>query len=177
MKDGWYVMYTKPKHEKKIAERLKYFNIECFLPLIKTFKEYNERKKIISIPLFPSYLFTKLDNPKSYFESLSIPGVLNYVKNCNQIAKINQYIIDRLKNSVISIADNMLVTSEQLKTGTMLNIQSGPFRGNMCEVVQYRGRAKILVRVEILRRNVLVDLPSNCLIPRTSNETLILVEP
>ena len=57
----WYVIYTKPKNEKKVAERLQQIEIEVFCPLVTVVKQWSDRKKKIQIPLFNSYVFVFID--------------------------------------------------------------------------------------------------------------------
>ncbi|HVW58575.1 MAG TPA: hypothetical protein VHC48_01020, partial [Puia sp.] len=51
------------------------------------------------------------------------------------------------------------VSSEYLQPGSILYIKDGPFTGFSCEVIQYKGKQKILVRIELLQRNILLDIP------------------
>lgn len=164
MKAGWYVIYTKPRHEKKVTEYLKHLELECFLPLTRTLKVWQGRKKYMHLPLFPSYVFVKLDKLQDYFESMHVPGVLSYVRSCNQIAEISEAVILKLHSIVTNNGNQIEVSFEQFKRGSILTIQAGPFKGFSCEVIQHMGKFKILVRIELLKRNVIVDLPSNYLI-------------
>ena len=74
----WYAIYTKPRWEKKVAERLDEKGIEHFLPLIKTLKIWSDRKKWIQEPLFRSYIFVHV-NPSEYLPALQTPGALRYI--------------------------------------------------------------------------------------------------
>ncbi|MEO6347821.1 MAG: transcription termination/antitermination NusG family protein, partial [Aquaticitalea sp.] len=40
---NWYVVYTKPKWEKKVAEKLSEIGIECYCPLITQIKQWSDR--------------------------------------------------------------------------------------------------------------------------------------
>ena len=159
----WYVIYTKPRHEKKVVEQLSYLKVQHFLPTMRTLKIFGIRKKYVHIPLFPSYVFVKPDGVGQYFESLHIPGVLQYVKTGNQISGISETIINQLRAIGKDLHDNIQVSSEKFNAGSILNISAGPFTGYPCEVIQHKGKNKILVRIELLRRNVLLDLPEQYL--------------
>ncbi len=49
---GWYLIYTRSRHEKKVAELLKEKNILHFLPMQKKVKNWDDRKKTVLTPLF-----------------------------------------------------------------------------------------------------------------------------
>lgn len=163
MNSQWFVIYTKPHHEKKVGQQLDKINIEHYLPLVKTLKNWSDRKKYIDAPLFPSYLFVKLPDTQSYFRSLEINGVLYYVRNGKQIAPISETIIANLKSFIPKTADEIEISFDNIQPGTILYIKDGPFVGCCCEVIRYHGKQKLLVRVELLKRNVLMNIPSEYL--------------
>ena len=51
---NWYVVYTKPKWEKKVAERLDAIGIITYCPLITKVSQWSDRKKKVEVPLFNS---------------------------------------------------------------------------------------------------------------------------
>src|SRR5512139_711107 len=75
---NWYAIYTRPHHEKKIADKLHQNHIEAYLPLRTTLKQWSDRKKKVSVPLFSCYLFVRI-KPVEYFRVLNVPGVVRYV--------------------------------------------------------------------------------------------------
>ena len=58
---NWYVVYTKPKWEKKVAEQLEKFGIECYCPIIEKVQQWSDRKKKVQVPLFNSYVFVNIE--------------------------------------------------------------------------------------------------------------------
>ena len=57
---NWYVVYTKPKWEKKVAEQLTQRGIECYCPIVTEVRQWSDRKKKVEVPLFNSYVFVRL---------------------------------------------------------------------------------------------------------------------
>ena len=80
-KSGWFVIYTKPNHERKIAEQLEKMDASPFLPTVKKLRVWSDRRKYIDMPLFPSYVFVNLTNIETYFESLGLKGVFYFVRD------------------------------------------------------------------------------------------------
>ena len=50
----WIAIYTKSRHEKKVANNLIEKGFEVYLPLIRKRQKWSDRKKWISYPLFKS---------------------------------------------------------------------------------------------------------------------------
>lgn len=155
---SWRVVYTKPKHEKKVADQLLELNIGSYLPLVKTLRTWHDRRKLVDFPLFPSYVFVYLENDENYFTSLTIEGLLYYVRAGKQIATVSNAVIDSIRFTVQN-GKGIEVSAENLKPGKQLLIKAGAFTGHNCEVVEYAGRQKIIVRIELLQRNILLNMP------------------
>lgn len=154
---GWYIIYTAPRKEKKIATELSEQNITNFLPLLRTTRQWHDRKKVLYMPAFPSYIFVYLDDSATYRSVLEIDGVYNYVKFCKAPAIVKQETIDQI--SVVLNSHDVVISSAYFEAGEQLQIQEGPLTGLHCEMIKSDGKTKILVRVNLLNRNILVDVP------------------
>ena len=58
---SWHVIYTKPRAEKKVEERLNNFGIEAYCPVKQQVKQWSDRKKKILIPVLPSMVLVNID--------------------------------------------------------------------------------------------------------------------
>jgi transcription antitermination factor NusG len=161
-KAGWRVIYTKPRHEKKVREQLSKLELDAYLPTIKCLRKWSDRRKYIDTPLFPSYVFVHLKNDHHYINTLDIDGVLYYVKAGTEVARVSPAVIDHIR-LIVNSGQEIEVTSEYFQSGRCLLIKEGPFTGFDCEVVQYRGKEKILVRIDLLQRSILLNLPQESL--------------
>lgn len=159
---GWYVIYTKPRHEKKVHARLTENQIDSFLPTRKTLKVWHDRKKIVDEPLFPSYVFIYLNSMQSYYEGMDAEGALYYVRTGKEIAMVNESVVNDIK-LVANQAEDLEVSESRFEPGRRLIISQGPLTGLSCEVVETSGKCKLLVRVELLQRNILLKLPQEFL--------------
>lgn len=56
---NWNVLYTAPRAEKQVKERIEALGVECFLPLHRTPRVWSDRVKIVEVPLFNSYIFVR----------------------------------------------------------------------------------------------------------------------
>jgi transcriptional antiterminator RfaH len=156
----WHVVYTRPKTEKKVASQLDDLGVKYLLPLKNEIRNWNDRKKTVNIPLFPSYVFVQPINKKSYFEILDLHTVVNYVKIGKDIAVIPQSAINNL-NILISQNCDIAVTTDRFKVGQSLLINEGQFKGLLCEVVNVGKKNLILVRLDIFNRHLLIDIPKH----------------
>ena len=159
---GWYLIYTRPRQEKKVAAHLQQQSIDAYLPLVKMLRQWHDRKKYVEVPLFPSYVFVYLTDMQGYYNSLNCEGALCYVTSSKKTVRVNEKVIDDIR-LVVNTATDIEVTFERFETGRQLIIRDGPFAGLSCEVVQHKSRQKIAVHIHCLERNLLVEMPLACL--------------
>lgn len=157
-KEGWYVIYTKPRHEKQVYQKLVQAEIDAFLPIRKDLRKWWDRSKIIEVPLFPSYLFVKLINFKQYYLSIAIEGVLYFIKNGQEISQVTENVISSIK-SILEKNIPFDIVSEKFEIGEKLLITSGPFRGLICELHQNKGKQNAMVNISVLHRTIILSLP------------------
>lgn len=141
----WYALYTKPRWEKKVAEALERKGIECYCPLVTEVREWSDRKKKVTSPLFRSYVFVKLpdeERPRVF----EVPGTVRYLFWLGQPALIRQEEMDVLKEWLES-SNAEDISVPHLKPGDEVTISNGKLKdqeGIIAEVG--RRRVKIVLK-------------------------------
>jgi transcription antitermination factor NusG len=127
-KPQWYVLYTTPRAEKKVKERLDEMKTECYLPLHRAPRAWSDRVKMIEKPLFSSYLFVKCTGAKLR-SLLLVFGVTRIVYYCGRPAVVRQKEIDAIRLFLEQAIDLPLCAGEEVEilTGAMKHI-SGKIR-------------------------------------------------
>jgi transcriptional antiterminator RfaH len=162
-KQGWYLIYTRPRHEKKVHNRLNEMNIASFLPVRKRLQTLQDRKKIINEPLFPSYVFIYLNDMQNYYDGIDADGSLHYVKTGKEIAMVRESVVNNIK-LLVNEAEDLEISDKRFMPGQRLVISQGSLTGLSCEIVQSDNKEKLLVRVDLLQRNILLSVPKEHLI-------------
>ncbi|MEP6806605.1 MAG: UpxY family transcription antiterminator [Flavobacterium sp.] len=140
---NWYVVYTKPKWEKKVAEKLTEIGIECYCPLITQIKEWSDRKKKVEVPLFNSYVFVQLEdiNRNSVFQ---ISGVVRYLFWLGKPAIVKDSEIDIIKTSLK--APNIIdISVTSIQVGDRIKLEAGAFTNQDAIVQEISNTHYILV--------------------------------
>src|SRR5882757_9494489 len=141
---GWYLIYTKPRHEKKVHTRLNEMQIDSFLPLTKKLRTWHDRKKYIDEPLFPSYVFIYLNSLQNYYEGIDAEGSLYYVRSGKEIARVQDSVVNNIK-LVTSQVKDLEVSDSYFQPGQRLVISQGALTGLSCEVIESNSKQKLLV--------------------------------
>jgi transcriptional antiterminator RfaH len=157
-------MYTRPRHEKKVCDQLTDFSISCFLPSKKSLRAWCDRCRYVEEPLFPSYIFIYLNDHRSYTTSLGLQGCLHYVRLGKEITRVNDKVVSDIRLATDGASD-IMVSDAIFEAGRNVVIRRGPLKGLSCEMVEYDHKKKLLVRVNLLQRNLLISMPQHYLMP------------
>ena len=93
----WYAMQTKANKEKEVEKRLSDLRIEVYLPWMRTRRRIGSRFHWVLAPLFPGYLFCRLDLIESGKAARYAPGVKDFLKFGNHIAEVGNEIVASLR--------------------------------------------------------------------------------
>jgi transcriptional antiterminator RfaH len=140
---NWYVVYTKPKWEKKVAERLNEIGVVTYCPLVTKTSQWSDRKKIISVPLFNSYIFVQIED-KERNRVFEIAGVLRYLFWLGKPAVVKNSEIEIIQQW-LSAPDTYEVSLDQWKKGDKITLESGPFISQSAIIQEVKQNHYILI--------------------------------
>src|SRR5580658_7417057 len=95
-KKKWYVIYTKPRWEKKVHARLTEKGLANYCPFNKVRKKWSDRVKTIEEPLFKSYIFVHIAEEEQLAVRM-VKGVLNFVYWLGKPALVRNSEIEAIK--------------------------------------------------------------------------------
>ena len=140
---NWYVVYTKPKWEKKVAEQLSKRGVECYFPLIVQVRQWSDRKKKIEVPLFNSYIFVRLAEADRNLVFQST-GVVRYLFWLGKPAIVRDEEINTIKKW-LTTPDKFEISVSSLQVGDKVVLESGPFKSQEAIVQEVNKNNYVLV--------------------------------
>lgn len=152
----WYAIYTRPRFEKQVLKSLQDQGIDAYLPLIKTMRQWSDRKKMVEIPLFSSYVFVNIDR-KSYDQVLQTHGVVKYITFEGKAATIPPDQIDNLK-IIVNSSEKVDTTWETRSKGDRVMVTAGSLKGLKGILITDGDRKKVLVRIDSIDQNLTVEV-------------------
>lgn len=154
---SWYVLYTKPRNEKKVTQRLEDKGIEVFCPLKTEVKQWSDRKKKISEPVFRSYVFIQLvDYKNESVEVLSTPGAVKFLWWNGKPGIVRDIEIQAIKDFLNDYKDAEITV--QLKEGDRIKVKEGVLKDAEGKVLTVRGN-KAILHLHSLGLNMTAKLP------------------
>lgn len=143
----WYVLYTKPKAEKKVAQTLESASIQTYCPLITEVRQWSDRKKKVTVPLFKSYVFVKI-NEKERSRVFEVPGVVKYLYWLGKPAVVRDVEIKTIQDWLNpTIVEEVAV--EHFSPGDRITIASGAFKDEEAVIKEVGPKRVRLVLVKL----------------------------
>jgi len=150
----WFVCHTKPRCEKKFADLAAREKFAHYLPLIQSVRNYEGRRRTFTKPLFPGYVFVRLEPERKtriYQQDLLVRALVieNEAQFLQQIEDVKAICASGLEAAVHPL----------MHKGTHVKVIGGPLHGlegYVDDPVNPRG---IVVSVDVLQQGLLVRLP------------------
>jgi len=158
----WFALYTKSRHEKKVKKLLDEMCIENYLPLVKEYHQWADRKKQVEVPLIRGYVFVRIPAKNSVYV-LDIPGAARFIKFNNEMAPIPDFQIEALARVLASGAS--LQKREYLKTGQKVQVKNGPLKGIKGKIQRIENENRFIISLDIPQASYEVQVDPDLLVP------------
>jgi transcription elongation factor/antiterminator RfaH len=151
----WYVIYSKARKEHHAQFQLARKGIASFFPRLKLPASNEGLRRIV--PLFPNYLFVRLNLETEFLHVVWTPGVKQFVSFSDAPLPLEENIIRFLKEN--ADREGVIPARSQLQRGQAVEIAEGPFSG-LAAIIQDppdpKGRVKVLLK--LMSRNITVKI-------------------
>jgi transcriptional antiterminator RfaH len=157
----WYAVSTKANHEQKTEQNIRRLGVECFLPLLQERRIVRRVRKTIIGPLFPGYLFVRVNLTEHYRAVTYARGVRKIVGFGSSPVQVDMAVIDAIKSRMTDSNVCVLEKPKEFMGGQLVQIKDGPLVGLEAVFVREmpgRQRAMVLLHTLALQARVEVNL-------------------
>jgi transcription antitermination factor NusG len=152
---NWYVLYTRHQHEKTVAQLLSNKGFEILLPLYSSVNRWKDRTKLVTLPLFPCYVFLK-GGLERRVDIMKTPGVNALISSAGHPAAVPVEEMEAIQRIVASGAD--VEPHPFMKCGDRVKVNGGPLAGLEGILVQKKDRYRLVLSVEMLGKSASVEV-------------------
>lgn len=158
----WYAVRVKSNFEKITALNIRAQGYEEFLPAYTCLRRWASRTRVVELPLFPGYVFSRF-GPNDRMSILKIPGVVHIVGIGRVLAPVDPAELAAIK----AILRSKLSVEPWgfLRPGQRVFLEEGPLRGMEGVIVQVGKTYRLIVSVTLLQRSVAVDIDGSWVRP------------
>jgi transcription antitermination factor NusG len=150
----WFALYVKARHEFVTNAELRKKGIETFLPLIKRWSQWRDRKKLIDFPLFPGYLFVHIyPNTEGFINALKTRGAVNLISA--ELGRPTPVFPEEISSLRLLIESGKeLDIYPQLKEGTCIRVKKGLLKGAEGILEKREDQYLFTVNIKLLGKSV-----------------------
>jgi transcription antitermination factor NusG len=160
----WYVLYTKPRNEKKVLQLLTLKGFNCYCPCQRVLKQWSDRKKWVEEPVFKSYIFVQIaEFSLKKIPILQTPGVVRFLFWLGNPAQVKQLEIEAIQSF---LEDHNTNRMNILTVGSHVRINDGLLKGIDGEV-DYQTENDVVLKIEKLGMSLIARVPKDYVESRT----------
>ncbi len=153
--EEWFAIHTRSRHEKKVAAQLEAERIRCFLPLVSRSRRWSDRNKIIEEPLFPGYVFVRIDGTHTVRLAVrKTHGVVGFVGAQGRGIPIPHHQIHDIESVLAS--DVPFTLFPFLEVGQRVRIRGGCLDGVEGILLSKNEDRSLVVSIDLIRRSLAV---------------------
>jgi transcription antitermination factor NusG len=154
---SWYAVSTRSRQEKTAAAMLEYMGIANFLPLLNQERRWSDRKQIVTMPLFPGYVFVRILRSSEFqLCVLKIPGIVDFVRNRTGPLPIPEREIEDVQ--AILAHGQGCSPHPFLQEGDRVRVVRGALTGVEGTLIRCGAQSKLVISVEMIQRAVAVNV-------------------
>lgn len=152
---AWCAVYTRHQHEKTVSEVLEAKGFEVFLPLYESTRRWKDRRKVLSLPLFPCYVFVRGAIEKR-LPVLTTPGVHMIINRGEKVATVPEEEIDAIRRTVEG--PFRFEPHPFLRCGERVRVIRGSLEGVEGVLTRKKNLYRLILSVEMLAQSVAVEI-------------------
>ena len=161
----WYAIQTKPRKERFVQAALDQAGIEVYCARIQKALGRSKRRSWQEVPLFPGYLFARLDFGRDYPRVRWTPGLVRVVMSGGTPLAVSETTLSSVRQ-MEKEGIRLLPRTVRWAPGLRVRVVQGPFSGFEGRVaVTLKGGARVRILLELFRRQAAVECDPGLLQP------------
>lgn len=151
----WYAAYTKPCHEKRVAEHLEIRGVDLFLPLYRSTRRWNNGRTVtLERPLFPNYVFVHIPASRRV-RVLELSSILSIAGTSREPTPLPDEDIERLRSGLLQVNAE---PHPVLIVGERVRIRRGPLEGLHGIISRLKNQFRVVLTLDLIMKSVAVEV-------------------
>jgi transcription termination/antitermination protein NusG len=152
----WFAIQVRYRFEKKAAAQLNQKSCEVYLPMRTERHTWSDRKKMVTIPLFPGYAFVRIDQSREARQAvLKTVGVTGFVHFGGIVTAVPAKQIEDLQRLLRE--KGAFSMHPFVKVGQRVRIRSGCLQGIEGILLQNE-KGKMVISIESIQRSLAIEI-------------------
>jgi len=154
---NWYAVWTRSRQEKVAASLLDALGVHHFLPMKSEWRQWSDRKQLVTTPLFAGYLFVRMNLAiDNRLQVLKIPGIAGFVGNSTGPSPIPDHQIESIHTVLKSKVECSVLPL--FKEGERVRVVRGVLTGIEGKLVRISSAIRLVISVELIQKSLTVNV-------------------
>jgi transcription antitermination factor NusG len=152
----WFAVQTRYRFEKRVVAQLGLKCVEAYLPLRTEHHTWSDRERVVTIPLFPGYMFVQIAASRGVRQVvLQTAGLIGFVSFGGIVVSVPAKQIEDLR---LLLQQKVLFSLHPfVRTGQRVRIRGGCLHGLEGVLVQL-DKGKLVVSIEAIQRSLAIEI-------------------
>lgn len=160
----WYAIHTRSNFEVRVARELLERGLESYLPAYQEIHQWKDRKQIVTVPLFPGYVFARFDDSSQVrLTVLQTIGVARILGHCGKCEPVPDYELDAVRRLLESKVP--CFAHPFLEEGAWVRMRRGPLRGLEGLLVRIKNQTRLIISVTLLSQSLAAEVDASDVLP------------
>src|SRR3954452_10840241 len=151
----WFAIWTKSKQENRVTAILSNKNFDVFYPVYRVHRRWSDRTVQTELPLFPGYVFCRLDVLKR-LPVLTTPGVVGILGSSTEPVPVADHEIEAVQ--AILRSGQRPEPCPFIREGQRIRVIDGSLEGQQGILLKKKNECRLIVSVTMLQRSVSVEI-------------------
>lgn len=153
----WYAVHTRSNFEQKVASELCAKGLKGYLPAFPEIHRWKDRKKEVSVPLFPGYVFVRMEDcDQSRVSVLRTIGVVRILGIGAEIERVPDAEIESIQQLLRSKVP--FFAHPFLREGAVVRVKHGPLQGIEGLLVRVKNQGRLILSIQMLAQSVVTEV-------------------
>lgn len=158
----WFAVHVRSRQEKVVGRSLTGKGLTVFVPLYRSRRQWTDRVEQIEMPLFPGYLFCRLD-PNYRLPVLQTKGVVSVIGDSRGPIPVSELEVANIQR--VTRSGEPITPWGFLQTGQRVRIVSGSLTGVEGVLIRVKNEYRVVVSTALLQRSISVEVDRDALSP------------
>ena len=156
----WYAIHARSNFEKKIAVELSRKGIEHYLPAYEEMHQWKDRRRKVTVPLFPGYIFARFaDEPGLRLRVLTTAGVVRILGHGDGIEAVPAEQVEAVRTVLESRVP--CFAHPLLRKGARVRVIRGVLRGLEGVLAHVKNQMRLVISVPLLNQSVAAEVDAS----------------
>jgi len=156
----WYVVRTRSNFEVRVNTRVLEKGLECWLPVFQEVHQWKDRKKLVEVPVFPGYLFTRFaDSSESRVAVLRTEGAVSILGQREQIEPVPDEEIEALRR--LLTGGPRCMAHPLLREGAWVRVKRGALKNLEGLLIRVKNQTRLVLSITLLSQSVSTEVDAS----------------